>query len=289
MKFLSRRLLCISMFVFVSCNGDYMGQGQSMLVVEGWIENGGFPVVILTKTLPISEEEQSLYDMKDYLIRWATVTVSNGTDSVILTGKYDKGYMPPYIYTTGRLRGKAGETYTLTVDYREYHATATTTIPPSCAEVDFKVEKSAYSDTLYQIEASFTDNPYTKDYYQFFSRVGAKNKQYTASYLGCIDDVILNGEVKLPIYKEYSDVYFLADDTVSVKMAQLDAVSYVFWDDFLKSRALAGNIVFSTFTNVPSNISGGVGYWCGYNSVADYFIVGGDTCRTKTLSPDWTE
>ena len=90
MKFLSR-ILCISMFVFASCNSDYIEQGQSLLVVEGWIENGGFPVVILTKTLPISEEEQSLHDMKDYLIRWATVTVSDGTDSVILTGKYDKG------------------------------------------------------------------------------------------------------------------------------------------------------------------------------------------------------
>ena len=115
-------------FAFAACNEDLdmEGDNASCLVVEGWIEDGGFPVVMLTRSLPVTTEYQSMDDLSDYMLRWARVTVSNGEDSVVLTGKYDRGYFPLFIYTTSRMRGEAGKEYTLTVEYRDYYATCRT-------------------------------------------------------------------------------------------------------------------------------------------------------------------
>ena len=98
----------ISALILTGCNDDFELQGEEspQLVVEGWIEDGGFPIVILTRSLPISTEYRNIDDLSDYILRWAKVTVSDGTDSVVLTGKYDEGYFPPYISMSKSLQKK---------------------------------------------------------------------------------------------------------------------------------------------------------------------------------------
>lgn len=68
----------------------------SGLVVEGWIEDGGFPIVLLTRSMPVNEEYLDPDTLNDYLVKWAKVSVTDGNDTVVLTGKYDKGYFPPF-------------------------------------------------------------------------------------------------------------------------------------------------------------------------------------------------
>ena len=258
---------------------DHTTGSDSQIVVEGWIENGGFPVVILTRSLPVTTEYQEAESLSDYIVKWARVTVSNGTDSVVLTGKYDKGYFPPYIYTTTRIRGEAGKRYDLTVEYRDYHATATTTIPHAPDSCTYNVMRCSDSDTLYQIKGLFTDNPAEKNYYQFFTRVGTTSKQYQASYLGSIDDVVLSGETEVPVYRghqlmtEKYKPYFALGDTVSVKFAQVDETTFHIWDSYTKTLSLSGNMFLSTFSDIESNIHGGYGYWCGYAAVTSHFII----------------
>ena len=75
----------------------------SDIIVEGWIEEGGFPVVILSRSMPVSTDYQNVDSLSDFIVRWAKVTISDGSDSIVLTGKYDKGYFPPYIYTTSTI------------------------------------------------------------------------------------------------------------------------------------------------------------------------------------------
>lgn len=273
-------LLLILCALFGACEGSGMPDSQDpMLVVEGWIEDGDFPVVILTKTMPITGEMQQINLEDDsYLVRYAKVTVSDGENSVVLTGKYDVGYMPPYIYTTGHFRGKAGNTYRLTVEYDNYHATAVTTIPPRVNVDSFKLEKRGQNNSQYQITACFTDNASEKNYYQFFVRVGTKSKQFLACYLGSVDDAVLNGYAEVPVYaahqlidKDYSP-YFSLKDTVSVKFAQVDETSFRFWDEYTKSQSTADNVFFATSSSVAGNINGGMGYWCGYGCYTDYFV-----------------
>lgn len=265
--------------VVVSCNDDYFNPQQSQLVVEGWIEEGGFPVVMLTKSVAITEEYQDLSDLSAYVIRWAKVTVFDGEDSVVLTGKYDTGYMPHFIYTTTRMRGQVGHTYSLKVEYRDFLATATTTVLPAPVIETIRVEPTEGSDSLYEVSCQFYDDPQQKNYYQVFSRVGTTNKLYLASYLGALDDEVLGAHPCVTVYRRHqlgAGKYisgFLVSDTVAIKLSQVDAASYQFWDDYAKNLTLSENLMFPVYSSIRSNISGGTGYWCGMGSSVRYIIL----------------
>lgn len=273
--------LFIGLFFLTSCDDgfDLTNTDNSQLVVEGWIEDDGFPIVILTRSMAISTEYRNMEDLNDYFIRWAKVTVNNGSDSVVLTGKYDKGFFPPFIYTTSKMRGEVGKHYTLTMEYKDYHATATTTIPSVPEHCSFSVERSLESDTLFQITAIFNDNPKEKNYYQFFTRLGTKTKQFQASLLGTIDDTVLDNVTKIPVYrgqqlnqKGYTP-FFTLSDTVSVKFAQIDETSFRIWDSYTKMLSLSSNMFLSTITDITTNIKGGYGYWCGFGAITDHIVI----------------
>ena len=278
-----RAIVCFIVFVaamLTSCDEDHLAVTQPQLVVEGWIEDGGYPVVIVTSSIPISEEYMPAETLSDYIVRWATVTVYCGEDSAVLTGKYDKGYFPPYIYTTSRMKGEQGKNYSLKVEYKDMVATATTTIPPRPDVMRFRLEKCEDSDTMYQVKAVFTDNKEEKNYYQLFSKVGAENKQYLASYLGSIDDDVLGDTTEVAVYRghevlstmEYTP-YFRPNDTISVKLSQIDEASFHFWDDYIKVLSLSHNPFMAPQRSIRYNIVNGSGYWCGMNSVKDYFVI----------------
>lgn len=249
------------------------------LVVEGWIENGEFPVVILTRSVPIMTEDIYADDLWEYVVRWATVTVSCGDNSVVLTGKYDNRYFPPYIYTTGRMRGESGKTYSLSIDYKEFHATGETFVPEPKRLDSLRIDKVAGNDTLYTITACFTDDIAEKNYYQFFTKRGNQSRQFLAAYLSSVNDNVLTGYTEMPIYqghffgnKDYTP-YFTSGDTVVVKFAHVDSLSYSFWSEYDKAISLSNNMMFPKSTNLPNNICGGIGYWCGYGSTTTYVIM----------------
>ena len=269
-----------SIMLFAACSSDYgISEASSELVVEGWIEDGGFPVVILTKTLPVSDRYQNVEEAEDFLVRWAKVSVSDGQDTVVLTGMVDQSYYPPYIYTTSKMRGVAGRRYHLLVEYDDVRASASTTVPAPVAVDSFRVEKEKGSDTLYQLKACFTDPVDQKNYYQFFTRVGTKSLQFVASYLGSIDDAVLNGPTEVPVYRGHQLIgpdytpYFSVNDSVAVKFAQVDETAFHFWDDYTKSQSLSGNMFLSSSTPIRTNVKGGIGCWYGCGSTTSYLII----------------
>lgn len=266
--------------LLLSCSGDYLPEQNDELVVEGWIEDNGFPVVILTKNINISNKYQSLDSLSSRIVRWAKVTVSDGEKSVVLTGRYTKGYTPPYIYTTSHFRGEAGKTYLLTVEYGDFHATATTTIPNTQKIDELTVERCAQSDTLYQISLRYNDDEAEQNYYQIFTRVGGRDvRQYLAAYLGTIDNRVVKPKTKIPVYRgrdintlDYTP-YYTINDTVAVKFAHIDSTSYNFWYDYTRNLTTAGNMFFATAASLRSNIIGGTGYWCGMGSDIKYVAI----------------
>ena len=266
--------------LLLSCSGDYLPEQNDELVVEGWIEDNGFPVVILTKNINISNKYQSLDSLSSCIVRWAKVTVSDGEKSVVLTGRYMKGYTPPYIYTTSHFRGEAGKTYLLTVEYGDFHATATTTIPNTQKIDELSVERCAQSDTLYQISLRYNDDEAEQNYYQIFTRVGGRDvRQYLAAYLGTIDNRVVKPKTKIPVYRgrdintlDYTP-YYTINDTVAVKFAHIDRTSYNFWYDYTRNLTTAGNMFFATAASLRSNIIGGTGYWCGMGSDIKYVAI----------------
>ena len=278
-----RRLLfvfsCLLLFGLQSCAPDYFEDKRSELVVEGWIEDNRPPVVILSKTLTLSDKYQSLTDLKDYIVTWAKVSVSDGVDTVVLTGKYDPEYFPPYVYTTGRMFGRVGATYTLMVEYEDIYATAETRILPSPVMENMRVVRSEDSDSLYQIEITMRDESPEKDYYQVFTKTGTSSKQFFASYLGYFtDDVIIDGTF-IPVFRGKSAMdedytpYFKENDSVSVKIAHIDNGAYEFWSTYSKNVNMPSSMFLTAISRVPSNISGALGYWCGMGSLRKNIVI----------------
>ena len=270
---------CLLLFGLQSCAPDYFEDNRSELVVEGWIEDNRPPVVILSKTLTLSDKYQSLTDLKDYIVTWAKVSVSDGVDTVVLTGKYDPEYFPPYVYTTGRMFGRVGATYTLMVEYEDIYATAETRILPSPVMENMRVVRSEDSDSLYQIEITMRDESPEKDYYQVFTKTGTSSKQFFASYLGYFTDDVITDGTFIPVFRGKSAMdedytpYFKENDSVSVKIAHIDNGAYEFWSTYSKNVNMPSSMFLTAISRVPSNISGALGYWCGMGSLRKNIVI----------------
>lgn len=280
MKNLLHILLLSFGVLLCSCEGDILPPQQSQMVVEGWIEEGGYPVVMLTYSIPVSEDESSIDSLGQFLIRWARVAVSDGENTVILSGKYTKDYFPPFIYTSTAMHGEAGKTYTLTVDYKAHHATATTTVPASVPLDRVYSELLSEKDSAYSVRAVFRHDAMRQRYFKLFTHISGQPLPYYSAFMGLFDcamldnpaDVLVNSGMSIANFGDYKARFFKGD-IVSVKLCTMDEMSYRFWYDYAESENFESNPFMPATSNIVSNISGGLGYWCGYGSSVKTILV----------------
>ena len=131
------------------------------------------------------------------------------------------------------------------------------------------------ADDVYEIKAGLQDNPQTKDYYKFFTRINGKNSIHESSFLGLFDDVELAegindikvlGKFTSSLGASDNHTYFSPGDIVSVRFCTLSETSYQYWRDYEDVAALSLNPFFPVTKKIRSNIKGGLGYWAGYGS-----------------------
>lgn len=272
-------LVLVALF---SCDPEWknIGSGyEPQIAVEGWIEEGFFANVILTQTMGIGAGTGNATDIP---VRWAKVTVSDGEHEEILVGRVDARYFPPFIYTGSEIRGEAGKHYTLKVEYSGRTLSAETWIPESVPIDDIVVEQSEESDTLYAIRIAFRDNPSEKNFYKVFSRVTPGDSRYGSSFLGTVSDEVFSGDnigtitVSRPFRQldagDYSP-FFNRGDSVYVKLTQLPEEGFDFWSDYENAVTIGTGILFPSSSNIRSNISGGLGIWCGYGTDAVMTVI----------------
>ena len=79
-------IVCLAQVALVSgCNEEKTTLAEKRLVVEGWIDSGEFPVVKLTRTMPLGVDHKVDIDkLSDYMERWAKVTISDGERSEVM-------------------------------------------------------------------------------------------------------------------------------------------------------------------------------------------------------------
>ncbi len=266
----------IYMIVILCCFGctdAKIPAAESGLVVEGWIENGRHPVVIVTTSVPTTTEYQDWESLYDHLVRWAKVTISDGEQSVVLTGKYSEDYFPPYIYTTARIVGEVGKTYWLTVEYEDMTATAVTSVPEP---VELEYVKVKEVEAGYKIVAGIRDDKSVKNYYRFFSMVEGADSTYVPSLLGLIDDSVLTDDVNEAFvngaYKAMTDsisrspIQYLKDDVVKIRFCNMEETAFNYWTDYEDIAALSASPFFPVNKKIRSNVSSGMGCWAGYGS-----------------------
>ena len=254
----------------LGCEETEVKQVPPQLVVEGWIDSGGFPIVKLTTTVPVSKQAQSTDSLDRFLVRWAKVTVSDGTREVVLTGMPNRDYFPPYIYTTSEMRGEVGKTYTLKVDYQDFHAHAVTTIPKPVALSRISAEEIPLYPGWFKLRIDFKDDPATTDYYKVFVRLYGENQDFHSTNFGTYNDRLLPIHASLLVENARQNVvnptatFFKRYEAVNIKFCHIDSVSYAFWKSFDDYQREGRNPLFNSMQNIRSNIQGGLGYWCGY-------------------------
>lgn len=244
---------------------------EPQIVVEGWIETDEPANVCLSQTLTLNMDS-GYTPLSDIPIRWAKVSISDGTQEEILTGRVDANYTPPFVYRGNRIRGEAGKTYRLKVEYSGQTVTAETTLPPATPIDRLEISPCEESDTLYQIRIRFRDNPDEKNYYKIFTLVRPDETRYYPAFMGTVSDETLYGhqaDMNANRGMRYTETgkytpYFKASDTVLVKLTQLGEKEFEFWSGYENEIVNGKNPFFPSSDNLCSNIRGGKGIWCGY-------------------------
>lgn len=282
-------------FLFSSCETDIdieLPDYESKLVIEGYIENGQPPVVMLTKSMSYFSTIDPEALISEILVRDAKVTVTSGSgeSETLLFGIDPEA--PLYCSYKGRNPGRSNETYTLTVEWDDKIYTATTSILEPFDIDSIWFAKGSSEDTIATIRLLLPDNPATRDYYQFFVKIQHGNMltdrlwAYTLPLV--FDDATFNGiEFSYEILRgtpstifaatlsdeerrSYYRAYYMVGDTVHVKYALMDYDSYRFWMTAMSDITFGQNIFMSPppiESNIICNTGEAVrGVWCGYAS-----------------------
>ena len=286
---LSVPVILMAAVAAVSCTPQHIPSEPEM-VLEGWIDEGGHPVVMLHKSINFTEDFDTFDELLgEKVIYFGKVTVSDGETSAILTGRLDTTYLPPYTYSSVRIMGEAGKTYYVEAEYEGKKVSATTTIPSKAVFDSLAVESIPEKPGFFRLTGYLTDGNAGSGYYVVFYRYKG-GKQYWNSLHGVASGLAADasGVIRIPIYKNMSGTslvendsistrFFQLGDTLDVKIAAVDDVSYRFWDNF-SSLTISSTVPFLPVNeNLFTNVSGGRGYWCGYGSSTYRIIPESDT------------
>lgn len=283
------RISILYLFIFtaavaVSCTPQAV-PNEPEIVLEGWIDEGGHPIVMLHKSINFTEDFNTMEDLiEEKIIYLGKVTVSDGETSVVLTGRVDTAYLPPYSYSSVRIMGESGRTYRVEAEFEGKKVSAVTTIPPKAIFDSISVESMPDKPGFFRLTGYLTDMKEQSDYFVVFYRYKGE-KQYRNGLHGVASDLAADtsGVLRIPIYKNMAGTslvdkdslstrFFRLGDTLEIKLAAIDGVSYRFWESFA-SLTITSTIPFLPVSeNIYTNVSGGRGYWCGYGS-STYTIV----------------
>jgi hypothetical protein len=266
-----------------SCNEDLnldIPEPDDLIVIDGWIDNGQPPKVLLTSNTAYFSSVDSV-SIRNLVLTRAKVTVSDGEKSEVLTMRRNNNYFPPYIYEGNEILGETGKTYTVTAEYGGKKAWATTTIPSPVALDTLFFKLLANSDSLGTIHVEFTDPPGEKNYYRILSKQIGHDLWYKSAMVMAIDDLFFSGK-KFGFSMSRSpesylstkgNQYYKLGDTVSIKFCTIDRENYEFWNSFQDEVLNNSNPFASSMSSVKSNVQGdGLGIWGGYG-VSIYTLI----------------
>ena len=264
--------IIVAATILAGCAGDDPVPATELpVVIEGWIEDGEVPMVIVTRAVDLTTDVGSF---DQYVEKWCRVTVDDGTRREILTGRLNSAYVPSFVYTGSRIRGKVGGSYRLTVETETATYEAETTIPAP-VRID-SVRVSVTGDGLRQVHAFPHIDPAEQHdrYYKFFSRINGESRYYS-SFLGTFEGSVYDPVTGYPVNRGIHDTFtgtdkftplYTSGDTLRIKLCTMDEPAFRFWSAYENAVSLGGNMFFNVSQGCPSNIPGAKGYWAGYGT-----------------------
>lgn len=259
-------------FMISGCDdaGEPFGEKLPM-VVEGWIEDGEAPIVIVTHAVDLTADSASFEDIVE---KWGRVSIFDGDERVVLSGSLNRDYMPSFIFTTPRLKGKPGHSYRLLIETEEETVESYAAIPAEDVSiVSLAPERVEGADSLYQIRAKVRGiDP--SGCYKFFVKSRDKETRFFGSFLGSFRGSEYDDEKGFVITKgkhsaysgQPTERYFKPGEMVTVKLCSMEEAVFEFWKVYDSQITLSDNLFFNFTGDQPTNISGGRGYWGAYNT-----------------------
>ncbi len=267
-------ILCASMLA--ACEDTYVDTPDTSavpLVVEGWIEEGEAPVVMVTHAADLTVDEP---DFDNFVEKWCRVSIYDNDERFILTARLNKNYLPPLIFTHSRLKGKVGHTYRLVVETDDRVITAESKMLQAPDITSVSAMPVNDTDSLYIIRVGL-DPEHACRYIKFFARQLPDEPRYYPTFLGTYELTDSNKSEQFVISRGkrafYNDSvaetfshYYLRGQTVMIKVCSLPEDVYNFWRIYDSNISLSDNLFFTFTGNLPGNIDGGLGYFAAYGS-----------------------
>lgn len=268
---MKRIAFILTLVLFAACDNSYLeSENLEELVVEGWIESGHAPVVMVHTTLPISSTPRPVSEIQDHILRYANVYIDTDEGREYLTARLTDRHTVMNYFTSPTLRGEVGKTYRLGVEWQNFKATASCTIPEPVS-IDSSYFEKAYNDTSYVFKIRFKNNPSEKRYYTAFKREGAadtsnfKLSSFSTLKASQLDTVVNISFMKSPTSMEPDmNLYYHSGDRIAIKLATIEENMYDFWMRYINAAGTTGSLILSYTSNIYGNVDGAIGYWAGY-------------------------
>ena len=280
-------MLMLMMVLVISCEQDPhldLPDPDELIVVDGWIENGQFARVLLTRNSPYFSSIDSA-SMRSLVLTQAKVTLSDGENSEVLILRKNEDYFPPFVFEGNEILGEVGKNYTIQAAFGGKTATATTTIPAPVPIDTAYFALNAGSDSLGMIYLEFTDPPEEKNFYRILTKRSGTDTRYYSTMVTGLDDIYFSGEQfgfsisngPETFLTSFGSEYFRTGDTVSIKFCTIDEEHYDFWSSFQDEAFNSVNPFATSMLGIASNIEGdGLGIWGGYGVTYHTLIITND-------------
>lgn len=277
-------ILIVFLLSFYSCTEKIdvkLPNADKKIVIEGNIENGRNPQVIITRTIPLFSSVTST-SPSDFYVLDATVTVSDGTTTETLSLAIDSASSLGVVYTGSTIIGIPGRTYFLTVAHEGKSYTSITTIPAPVALDSVWWMPQPPKDTLGFANARISEPAGLGNNYRWFAK-RPRDRRYLAPYGATWDDKYVDGvsfdfayskgydptDSENTYENDHSRGYYTKFDTIYIKFCSINKDAKDFYTTFETALGNNGN-PFASPVTILTNINGGaLGVWAGFGATYD--------------------
>jgi hypothetical protein len=290
MKLLKYFTPFLLIFLVVACEREIqidLPSSQNLIVVEGNIEAGKRPVILLTRNQGFFESFPTDLEsfVEEFVIQDAEVKLSNGIITETLQFTLDFNNYPFFYYTGSLITGEVGKTYTLEIIAEGQTLTSSTTLPGSVPIDSAWFELNPFDvneDSLGVSYLTIMDPDTFGNAYRLFAKRNSELQFFPVPGSSFNDDFV-NGQ-RVTFFTGRSDEPFAATDTfvpneffytlgdtMFFKFATMGRKEYDFYSTLDAAINSNGN-PFASPTLVKSNINGGLGVWVGMSVSYDTVI-----------------
>lgn len=260
---------------------------EPTIVVEGLIEAGENPRVLITKNRGFFDNFPTDFAalLDTFILQDAVVKITVDGTTYPLEFVVNPFQYPFAYYTSTSLVGEVGKTYLLQVEALGKTASSLTKIPPAVPINDAYFGLNVFDvneDSLGFLYIVYTDPDTLGNAYRLYAKRNSEPQFFPVE--GAItNDQFINGRT-ITFFSGQSDkpfavqdtfiesqFFYSLGDTIYMKFCSIGSREFEFYNTFEAATGTNGN-PFASPILIKSNITGGLGVWCGQSFYLDTLI-----------------